>query len=345
MSLPVSSTRSAQGVDSAPSSREESCVRNARGEWIPADSVKISPLLIWPPSPRRWLKWLLSYPGFLWPWNGLYLLITIFIWRFLQPSLARCQEFKADWIGLIFLRNLGLAWAVYGGWHLLLYIWKLQGTERKYDIRWPKRTDPKFLFKNQTYENMFWSCASGVSIWTAYEVIYFWLCANHRIPYLDWSRHPIYGAVWLCAIPFWRDFHFYWIHRFIHWQPLFNSVHVLHHKNTNPGPWSGLSMHPVEHVLYFSSVLIHFVVPSHPIHLLYNSELTGAFMPAAGHHGFDKPLLAKALPSGNYFHYVHHRVFNCHFGGQELPLDRWFGTYRRSLVAVSDSDPANPPPP
>jgi sterol desaturase/sphingolipid hydroxylase (fatty acid hydroxylase superfamily) len=332
----------ADALDAARSG-SDCCVRNSRGEWVPPDSVKATPLFAWPPRPFQWLKWLLSYPGFLWPWNGLYLLITIFIWRFIQPPLAQCVELRPGWICFLLLRNLGLAWVVYGGWHLLLYMFKLQGTDRKYDIRWPSRDDSKFLFHNQTYDNIFWSCVSGCTIWTAYEVFYFWALANKKIPYVDWTTHPVYCAVWLCLIPFWRDLHFYWVHRLIHCGPLYRHVHSLHHRNTNPGPWSGLSMHPVEHLLYFSSVLIHFVVPSHPIHLLFNSQQTGAFAPATGHHGFEKPLWRKALPSGSYFHYVHHRIFNCNFGGEELPLDRWFGTYRRALPAdpgpVTDQAP------
>jgi sterol desaturase/sphingolipid hydroxylase (fatty acid hydroxylase superfamily) len=317
----------------------DTCIRNARGEWTPTNAIRHTPLFRWPPRPARWLKWVLSYPGFLWPWNSIYLLITMFIWFHLQPAVPRCVELKPDWIALLFLRNLGLAWAVYGGWHLLLYILRVQGTNRKYDIRWPSRNDPKFLFRNQTLDNIFWSCASGCTIWTAYEVLYFWALANHKIPYVDWASHPVYFAVWLCLIPFWRDLHFYCVHRLIHWGPLYKAAHYLHHKNTNPGPWSGLSMHPVEHLLYFSVVLIHFIVPSHPIHFLFNSEQAGAFAPATGHHGFEKPLAEKAFPSGSYFHYLHHRIFTCNYGGDELPLDRWFGTHRSSLALE-----ANPPP-
>jgi sterol desaturase/sphingolipid hydroxylase (fatty acid hydroxylase superfamily) len=336
---PPNNLKQSAPVD-AVASASDSCVRNARGEWTPANSVKATPLFEWPPRPFRWLKWLLSYPGFLWPWNGIYLLITILIWRYLQPPVSHCVELKAGWMGLLFLRNLGLAWAVYGGWHLLLYIFKLQGTERKYDIRWPSRNDPKFLFHNQTLDNIFWSCASGVTIWTAYEVLYFWALANKKIPYVDWRVHPVYCLVWMCAIPFWRDIHFYFVHRLIHWGPLYRWAHSVHHRNTNPGPWSGLSMHPIEHLLYFSSVLIHFVVPSHPVHFLFNSEQTGAFAPATGHHGFEKPLAEKTLPSGSYFHYVHHRIFTVNFGGEELPLDRWFGTYRRYLSGDAETKPA-----
>jgi sterol desaturase/sphingolipid hydroxylase (fatty acid hydroxylase superfamily) len=62
-------------------------------------------------------------------------------------------------------------------------------------------------------------------------------------------------------IPLWRETHFYFIHKLIHWKPLMQTIHTVHHKNPNPGPWSGMSIHPVEHLLYFSVVLIHFVVP------------------------------------------------------------------------------------
>lgn len=75
------------------------------------------------------------------------------------------------------------------------------------------------------------------------------------------------------------------------------------------GPWSGLSMHPVEHLLYFSVVVPHMFVYGHPIHLLFNAQHTG-LTPAGGHHGFDGcegPGPTKY--SGSYFHYLHHRYF------------------------------------
>jgi len=116
--------------------KADSGIRNAKGEWQPPYPVKYAPIFVWPPRPIDCLKWLLSYPGFLWPWNSVYLLITIVTWFFLQPSLSRCVTLKADWIGLVYLRNLGLLWLVSGGWHLLLYTLRWQGKERKYDPRW-----------------------------------------------------------------------------------------------------------------------------------------------------------------------------------------------------------------
>lgn len=309
---------------------EHSGFRNARGEWRPPHPVKLAPIFTWPPRPRDFGKWLLSFPGFLWPWNSVYLLITLVTWFYLQPSLARCVHLRADWIGLMFLRNLGLLWLVAGGWHLLLYTMKAQGTKRKYDPHWQSVGNPPFLFRNQVYDNIFWSCVSGCTVWTAYEVFFMWAWANHWLPYVNWASHPVYFVLWLCAIPFWREFHFYWVHRLIHWKPLYKRVHYLHHKNVNPGPWSGLAMHPVEHILYFSVVLIHLVVPSHPIHFFFNSQHT-ALTPAGGHHGFEGPILDGKLPTGSYFHYLHHRYFECNYGEATVPLDKMFGTFRDGL--------------
>ena len=72
------------------------------------------------------------------------------------------------------------------------------------------------------------------------------------------------------------------------------------------------------------------MVPSHPIHFLFDAQHTG-LTPAGGHHGFEGPLLNGKLPAGSYFHYLHHRYFECNYGEATLPLDRLFGTFRDGL--------------
>ena len=82
-----------------------------------------------------------------------------------------------------------------------------------------------------------------------------WAYANEMLPYVDWREDPVYFVALLAAIPLWRLFHFYWTHRLTHWKPLYKAAHYLHHKNINVGSWSGLAMHPIEHLIYLS--LIH----------------------------------------------------------------------------------------
>ena len=58
-----------------------------------------------------------------------------------------------------------------------------------------------------------------------------------------------------------------------------------------------------------------------------------ALAPAHSHVGFDKMIVGKKLQipnTGDYFHYLHHRYFECNYGGGAVPLDSWFGTFHDS---------------
>ena len=89
-------------------------------------------------------------------------------------------------------------------------------------------------------------------------------------------------------------------------------------------------MHPVEHLLYFSAILLHWVVLSHPLHAIFNIQATG-LAPALAHSGFDKFVLhgKYILPLGQrYFHYLHHKRFECNYGGEHaVPMDAWFDSF------------------
>ena len=87
-------------------------------------------------------------------------------------------------------------------------------------------------------------------------------------------------------------------------------------------------MHPVEHVLYFSSMLLHLVVWSHPIHMLYH----GFFLAVGAswtHSGYGDLHIRgrRLLDMGDMFHTLHHRFYHCNYGQAIVPLDRWFGSF------------------
>ena len=301
-------------------------IRFENGEWRPPYPCSYAPLFEWPPRPGRILKWLFGYPGYLWPVSLVLVALACITWFLLQPDLAKSVDLKVGWIGLMFLRNIGLIWIVYGGLHLVLYKLKLHGSERKYFPKWQAADNKRFLFKNQVFDNVFRSCISGGITWTVYEVLYIWAASNQRIPLLDIKKNPVWFIALFLIIPLWRELHFYLTHRMIHWKPLFRKIHVVHHLNHNPGPWAGLAMHTIEHILYFSVVAVHFIVPSHPVHFFFNSLHT-ALTPANGHHGFEGPLFNGWLKTGSYFHYLHHRYVTCNLGESTIPLDRWFGRF------------------
>ena len=302
--------------------------RNKRGDWKPNGKIQFAPVLDWPFRPARFVTWLVSVDGFLLPWNVTFALIAFVVWRFLTPAADITEKFSVGWIAYLLVRNALIVLAFYGAWHFRLYMQKAQGNTFKYDGKWPPRDNSAFLLKNQNIDNLIWTFASAVPIWTAFESLMLWASSNRFIPYVSWSDHPIYCTILLMVTPFWADFHFYLIHRMIHWPPLYKYVHSVHHNNVNPGPFSGLAMHPVEHVLYFSSVLLYLVIPSNPLHFITQLVLK-ALGPAQTHSGFDKLVVGedKTIDTHSYAHYLHHKYFECNYADALIPLDKWFGTF------------------
>jgi hypothetical protein len=70
-----------------------------------------------------------------------------------------------------------------------------------------------------------------------YEAATLWLFANGHIGFLKWSRNTVWFVAMMVLIPFFREFHFHVVHRFIHWPPMHRAVHSLHHRNNNPRPF------------------------------------------------------------------------------------------------------------
>ena len=303
--------------------------RDKYGEWKPDGSPSMSPLFSPPLRAKRILRYLFGFEGFLWPFNAVYAGLAVLVWFVATPALAQMQTFRVGWVLQIFLRNALLLTILAGGLHLRLYVKKAQGKKYKYSDQWLAEHDSKFLFGNQLWDNVVWSLGSGVFFWSAWEVVSLWLYANGHIPMITFQESPAFFIVLMVLIPIFRSLHFYWIHRLIHWRPLYKLCHYLHHKNVNVGPWSGLAMHPLEHLLYFSGALLHWIVPSHPIHMIFHLQ-HAALSPTISHAGFYKVLFDDddhGLKSDNYFHYLHHKYFSVNFGSEAVPLDAWFGSY------------------
>ncbi len=302
--------------------------RDIRGQWTPDPLPEPGPLFQWPLRLRKIVKYLFAPESFLWPFNLFYALLAIGAWYFFTPGPDRTATFAVGWIVEIYLRNAALLVLIAGGFHLQLYVKKGQGTKFKYLKKWPAAKNKKFLFRNQTADNIFWNLTSGALIWTAWEAVSLWMYANDMIPYINFRSNPVYFILLMIAVIFIRMIHFYWVHRLIHWKPLYKACHYIHHKNTNIGPWSGLSMHPLEHLLYFSGAVFHWIIPSHPIHMIFHLMHAGA-SPALGHAGFHKLVTKceKGLMNDNYFHFLHHRYFNVNFGHESVPFDKWFGSF------------------
>jgi sterol desaturase/sphingolipid hydroxylase (fatty acid hydroxylase superfamily) len=284
-------------------------------------------LFKWPPDPRflgRWVvrNWLTMSERVI-----MVLLATLCWWLF-YPTLESVKTFAFGWVLQVWLVNLCLMIGIAGGLHYFFYIRKEQGKRLKFDHRDLARGNKLWNFSNQVYDNVFWSLGSGVLQLTMYQVVIMWLMANEYVPTINLTSNPILFVAGLVLLPIWSAFHFYWMHRLLHLPFIYKHVHSLHHRNVNIGPWSGLSMHPVEHLLYLSSLLIHFVFPSHPILVYFHVIYLGPGA-AMTHTGYEDLLVRdkRRLALGTFYHQLHHRYYECNYGNQEMPWDRWFGTF------------------
>lgn len=255
-------------------------------------------------------------------------LVAIALWYFCYPSLETARSFAFGWVLQVYAINIALMILVAGLLHWFFYMRKGQGNKLKFDHRGMGTKNRLWMFSDQVHDNMFWSLTSGVAQLTLFQVLSMWLMANGYAPTLTLADNPLWFALWLIAIPMWSAFHFYWIHRLLHVPFFYKHFHSLHHRNISIGPWSGLSMHPLEHLLYLSSLCIHWVVASHPIHLYFHVFFQGPGA-AMSHTGYEDLLIRdkRRLALGTFYHQLHHRYFTCNYGNQELALDRWFGTF------------------
>jgi lathosterol oxidase len=294
--------------------------------WNHTAPVVFSPLFAWPPKPKAALLELTQRWGTI-SRNVLFLAMAFLVFWYLYPEDTAMRSLSLWWVGSIFLRNYLFMLVIAGGLHLYLFTFRLQKNRLKYDPREQLAKSRKFSFQSQIWDNIFWSLASGTTVWSIYEVLYFWGAANGVISALSFNEYPLAFLFWLLAMPVLTSSHFYFIHRLLHWPPLYRPVHRLHHRNIHTGPWSGMSMHPVEHILYLSSVLVHFVIPSHPVILLLHLY-SRSLGPAFSHSGFEKLKLGdtSVVGAADFHHQLHHRFFECNYGTTDAPWDKWFGT-------------------
>jgi sterol desaturase/sphingolipid hydroxylase (fatty acid hydroxylase superfamily) len=300
--------------------------RNKRGDWSPNEPVQLAPLFQWPTRIRQILLWL---PHYFLPWNVIFALSAVAYWFWVIPPTDTFKSLSVGWIAWLYVVNAVCVFLFYGAFELHLYVLKRQENRFKYNGKFPaENKSDAFWFKSQNFDNILRTFLSGVTIWTAVEVGMLWAYANGHAPWLSFTEQPWVLALVALVVPIIHEFHFFCVHRLIHTPLLYKWVHSVHHNSVNPSPWSSLSMHPVEHLLYFGTAFYHLILPSNPILMLYQLHYAG-FGAIPGHVGFDKVEVGedKAIDSHAYAHYLHHKYFEVNYGDALIPLDKWFGTW------------------
>lgn len=307
-----------------------------RWNYRPEGSVPLNPLFSWPPDPSRVIQW---YRGAWLEITALSVpfLIAVIAYIWFLPPLSEMKQFQVGWIIKVWLLNLVPQSLVAGTLHWWLYMRKAQSMYKKFEKRDLTRNNGIYTFNNQVLDNIWWTLGSAITVATIYQCMIYWMMANAWIPTITFVESPVWFVLWLFLVPMWSSLHFYWTHRLEHHPRLYKHVHAVHHRNVNIGPWSGISNHWFENILYFSTYLIHLIVASNPLHLLFHVYFQQV-SPVFSHSGFER-ILGKdkdVVRAGDFFHQLHHRYFECNYGTSEIPFDRWFGTYHDGSAAATE---------
>jgi sterol desaturase/sphingolipid hydroxylase (fatty acid hydroxylase superfamily) len=300
--------------------------RDRRGHWWPKAHAGIAPVFVLPPQPRAFLRWLPSY--FL-PWNVLFFASAAAFWWLLTPDPETMATLAPGWMLYILARNAVAVGLFYGALELRLYVRRRQEDRFKYNPAFPEdRENGSFWWKSQTRDNMARTLLFAVPVWTAWEILVLWAFASGLSPMSSWAAHPLWLAGIALVVPFIHHVHFYLVHRLLHVPALYRRIHAWHHKAVNPSPWSSLSMHPVELLLYFSGAGLHLLMASHPLLAIYHLHYAG-FGAAIGHIGFHtiETGREKGIDTHAFTHYLHHKYFEVNYGEGLVPIDKWMGTW------------------
>ena len=210
------------------------------------------------------------------------------------------------------------------GFLVFYYLWRSYWQPRKIQTRSPKR--------ERMLEDIGFSLSSLLVFSVVIMGIHLATQRGLTRLYMDPAE---YGWAWLVvSVPvmlFWHDTWFYWTHRFMHWKPIYKTVHAIHHRSTNPTPWTAFAFHPLEAILEIGFIGIVFILPLHPITLVIIGIHQMTFN-VLGHSGFE--IFGRRFHTTGWFrffntpthHNQHHQKFNCNYGLYYNVWDRWMGT-------------------
>eukprot|EP00659_Diplonema_papillatum_P019922 gene19922-30641_t len=273
--------------------------------------------------PDGWQLQFFNLPRYIWSPHLVWFLISMVVYFAFPYDLKNPARRAMTWSLLLERCTVHTATmlAFFSFWHVTCYVLKF--SKRRWDetVEGPS--------KSRLFHNIWYCILGGIQagVWDAFFIHIY---ANKMVPYTDdaeafsFSRAGAINAFLIVVVMMWRDTHFFLMHKFSHLRFFYKYVHALHHRNIQTEPFSGLSMHPVEHMYYFSSSgMLLFTGGSAflPQWCLMHAVLA----PAASHSGFED------IWQSDAFHAIHHQKFECNYGSSDMPMDHIAGTFRDSL--------------
>lgn len=191
------------------------------------------------------------------------------------------------------------------------------------------------IFRNEALIAVVTLAISGKVIGTMRS----WLTAH------DWiTFNSAPASWWIVALEFAAyfilfDTYFYWLHRWMHKEPVYSWVHKLHHKSTSPNLLTTLSVNPLESIInggFVPLFLTVFTIHDATMALILPTNIVMGLYVHSGYEflprWWNRTWATKWFISAT-FHDQHHRYFTGNFGGYTTVWDRLCGTMRKKYEA------------
>jgi len=126
-----------------------------------------------------------------------------------------------------------------------------------------------------------------------------------------------------------EDFYFYWVHRFLHWGPMYKFIHKKHHDHAAPFGIAAEYAHPVESLMLGVGSLFGPMLLSRHLFTLWAWLLVRVYQTVEAHSGYTFPWNpTRFIPfwGGAHFHDFHHETFVGNYSSTFTYMDRIFGT-------------------
>jgi lathosterol oxidase len=135
------------------------------------------------------------------------------------------------------------------------------------------------------------------------------------------------------------DTWFYWLHRWMHKEPVYTWIHKIHHRSTSPNLLTTLSVNPIESLInggFVPLFLAVFTVHDATVALIVPTNIIMGLYVHSGYEflprWWNRTWATKWFISTT-FHDQHHQYFNYNFGGYTTIWDWLCGTVRSKYVA------------
>jgi len=241
-----------------------------------------------------------------------------------------------EWIIYLFSFSMIRYFSIAGLAYLLVYkVFTKKLASNKIQAKHAKKAD----FAREIIHSI------NASLWMVFVAIPFFIPPINQYTQ-QYANISDYGVVYLVfsviASLVIHDTYFYWMHRLLHHPLLFKHTHLLHHKSTNPSPWTSYAFHTFEAITEGMILpILLFVLPMHSVGISL-FIVSGFIINVYGHLGYEimpkwfrRSVLFEVFNTSVH-HNLHHSKFKGNYGLYLRIWDRLMKTEHPQYVATFD---------